>query len=322
MTLALLTFVLTLTIVVGSYWAMVVRPEAQLSGQLLQRLRMKASRPVGAASVVKGTARGDLSTGLVSTLVKWHHQYAVASAARLIESAGMRTDPRRLVAGTAIALTLVVIALQIAHAGPLIALTAGFLTPLVPYFYIRRAARTRLAAFEETFPDAIGLMARALRAGHALTATLVMAADEVAEPVKSEFRAMYEQHNYGLPLPQVLRTFATRIPLMDVRFFATAVLMQRETGGNLSEVLDNLATVTRDRFRVRRQLRVLTAQGRMTGWILATLPAALGLALYILNPTQMNAFVKDPLGFRLLELAIVLQLVGVVAIRKIVAVQY
>ena len=86
MTLALLTFVLTLTIVVGSYWAMVVRPEAQLSGQLLQRLRMKASRPVGAASVVKGTARGDLSTGLVSTLVKWHHQYAVASAARLIES--------------------------------------------------------------------------------------------------------------------------------------------------------------------------------------------------------------------------------------------
>ena len=133
---------------------------------------------------------------------------------------------------------------------------------------------------------------------------------------------MFEQHNYGLPLPQVLRTFATRIPLMDVRFFATAVLMQRETGGNLSEVLDNLATVTRDRFRVRRQLRVLTAQGRMTGWILATLPAALGLALYILNPTQMNAFVKDPLGFRLLELAIVLQLVGVVAIRKIVAVQY
>jgi tight adherence protein B len=234
----------------------------------------------------------------------------------------MRTDPAWLVGGTAIALTLVVVVLQIAHAGWPIALVAGTITPLIPYFYIRRAARARLSAFEEIFPDAISLMARALRAGHALTSTLAMVADEIPDPVKSEFRALYEQHNYGLPLPQVLRTFAGRIPLIDVRFFATAVLTQRETGGNLAEVLDNLGTVTRDRFQVRRQLRVLTAQGRMTGWILGGLPIALALVLFYVNPSQMIAFLADPVGVRLMEAAIVLQVVGMLLIRKIVTVAY
>ena len=322
MTLVLLTFVVTLTAILGSYWGLVVRPERQVAGRLRNRLQVKADRPIGTASVVKTGSQGNPAAGIVGTLVAWHRQYAVASAARLIESAGMRTDPRWLIGGTAIALMLVEIVLRLIDASWPIALAAGVAAPLVPYFYIRRAARIRLNKFEELFPDAISLMARALRAGHALTSTLAMVADEVSEPVKSEFRGLYEQHNYGLPLAQVLRTFATRIPLMDVRFFAIAVLTQRETGGNLAEVLDNLASVTRDRFRVRRQLRVLTAQGRMTGWILAMLPGLLGIALYLLNPAQMNAFVTDPVGFRLMELAIVLQVIGAVAIRKIVAVEY
>ncbi|HEY3045770.1 MAG TPA: type II secretion system F family protein [Vicinamibacterales bacterium] len=321
MTLALLTFVVTLTTVLGSYWAFVLRPETQISGRLRQRIQVKVDRPVG-ASVVKSGATDEVAQGIIGILVNWHRRYTVAAAGRLIESAGMRTDPAWLVGGTAIALTLVVIVLQAAHAGWPIALAAGTITPLVPYFYIRRAARARLNAFEEIFPDAISLMARALRAGHALTSTLAMVADEIPEPVKSEFRALYEQHNYGLPLPQVLRTFAARIPLMDVRFFATAVLTQRETGGNLAEVLDNLGTVTRDRFRVRRQLRVLTAQGRMTGWILAGLPICLALVLYWVNPGQMAAFLRDPVGVRLMEGAIVLQVVGMILIRKIVTVEY
>jgi len=321
MTLAMLTFVLTLTTVLGSYWALVVRPEAQVTGRLRQRIQVKVDRPVG-ASVVKTAAADESMPGVLGILVRWHRQYTVAAAGRLIESAGMRTDPAWLVGGTAIALTLVIIVLQVAHAGWLIALAAGMITPLIPYFYIRRAARARLSAFEEIFPDAISLMARALRAGHALTSTLAMVADEIPEPVKSEFQALYEQHNYGLPLPTVLRTFAARIPLVDVRFFATAVLTQRETGGNLAEVLDNLGTVTRDRFRVRRQLRVLTAQGRMTGWILAILPMFLALVLYLVNPAQMAAFLSDPVGAHLMEGAIVLQVVGMILIRKIVTVEY
>jgi tight adherence protein B len=322
MSLALLTFVLTLSMVLGSYWMLVLRPERQVSGRLRQRLQTKTERPIGTGSVVKSVTPGNPAVGLLGTLMAWHRRYAVASAGRLIESAGMRTDPRWLIGGTAIALTLVEIVLPIVHAGWPIAMIAGVLTPLGPYFYIRRAARARLSSFEEQFPDAISLMARALRAGHALTSTLAMVADEVPDPVASEFRALYEQHNYGLPLMQVLRTFATRIPLMDVRFFAIAVLTQRETGGNLAEVLDNLAGVTRDRFRVRRQLRVLTAQSRITGWILAALPVVLGIALYTFNPGQFSAFVSDPVGFRLMEVAIALEVIGAVAIRKILAVDY
>jgi tight adherence protein B len=234
----------------------------------------------------------------------------------------MRTDPARLILGTAIALGVNIVVLSLVDAGALVTLLVGLVTPLVPYAYIRRAAHARLRAFEAIFPDAIGLMARALRAGHAITTTLSMVADEIEEPVKSEFRALYEQHQYGLPLPQVLRTFARRIPLIDVRFFVTAVLTQRETGGNLAEVLDNLGTVTRDRFRVRRQLNVLTAQGRMTGWILAALPVGLGLIIYLFNPTHVNAFLKDPLGLRMLEVALILEVIGAVLIRKIVSVEY
>jgi tight adherence protein B len=321
MTLALLTFVMTMTTVLGSYWALVVRSETQVSGRLRQRMQVKVDRPVGASIVKSGTTHRSM-TGIIGILIKWHREYTVAATGRLIESAGMRTDPAWLVGGTAVALTLVVIVLQMVHAGWPIALAAGIMTPLIPYFYIRRAARARLNAFEEIFPDAISLMARALRAGHALTSTLAMVADEIPEPVKSEFRALYEQHNYGLPLPQVLRTFATRIPLLDVRFFATAVLTQRETGGNLAEVLDNLGAVTRDRFRVRRQLRVLTAQGRMTGWILGTLPIFLALVLYFVNPSQMTSFLHDPVGVHLMEAALVLQAVGMILIRNIVTVEY
>jgi tight adherence protein B len=322
MVLALLTFTLTMTLVAGSYWLLVTRPEAQVAGRIRERLRTKTARVTDSPSVVKSAPVATTAAGPIGILRNWHQQYAVTAAARLIDSAGMRTDPHWLIGGTAITLTVVVIVLRIAQASWVVSLIAGALTPFVPYFYICYAARKRLSDFEEQFPDAISLMARALRAGHALTSTLALVADEVTEPVKSEFRALSQQHNYGLPLPDVLRTFAKRIPLVDVRFFATAVLLHRETGGNLAEVLDNLATVMRDRFRVRRQIRALTSQGRMTGWILGALPIVVGIILYSMNPEHMTAFVRDPVGFRLLVAALLLEIIGAVAIGKIVDVEY
>jgi tight adherence protein B len=322
MFLALITFTLTLTLILGSYFGLVVRPEAQVAGRLKGRLRGRTVRVVGSPSIVKGGPAHASPSGLLSSIRHWYRQYTIATTARLIDSAGMRTDPHWLVGGTAITLTVVVIVLRATEASWPVALVAGGCTPLVPYFYIRHLAGRRLRAFEEQFPDAISLMARALRAGHALTSTLAVVAEEMPEPVKSEFRTLYEQHNYGLPMPQVLRTFARRIPIIDVRFFATAVLMQRETGGNLAEVLDNLASVMRDRFRVRRQLSVLTAQGRTTGWILGALPVFIAIGMYMLSPTQMWSFINDPVGFRLLQLAIALEIVGIVSINKIVQVNY
>jgi len=321
-TLALLTFTVTLTMVLGAYWAFVVRPEAQVTGRLRKRLEVKAERPVGSASVVKTAPRRSAHGGLLGRMSAWYDRYTLEITGRLIESAGMRTDPKWLVGGTAIAFFVVQVVLQIAHAGVAVALVAAVLTPLVPYFYIKHLAHARLRAFEEMFPDAINLMARALRAGHALATTFSMVADELTDPIKSEFRALHEQHTFGLPFAQVMRTFARRVPLIDVRFFAIAVLTQRETGGNLAEVLDNLAGVMRDRFRVRRQLRVLTAQGRLSGWILGALPVVLGLALYALNPDQMQEFVADPIGFRLLMIAIGLEIAGVIVIRQILRTDY
>ena len=322
MIIAIVTFCFVLATVLAAYWLVVLRPEKKFSGKLRDRIEIKTRRTIGSESLVKGVAHQTVRSGLVGKVVTWHRRYALATTARLIDSAGLRTDPQWLIGGTAIALTCVVIVLQIANAGVAISVVAGALTPFVPYLYIHHAARRRVNQFEEMFPDAIGLMARALRAGHAFTATLTMVSEELDEPIKSEFRGLYEQHNYGLPLTQVMRTFATRVPLIDVRFFCTAVLTHRETGGNLAEVLDNLANVMRDRFRVRRQLKVLTAQGRLTGWILGCLPVVLGGALYLMNPEQMQAFVRDPMGLRMFELAVGLQVVGLFSIRRIVDVDY
>jgi tight adherence protein B len=318
-TIAVFTFALTMTIVFGSYWALVVRPDAQTAGRLRERLRVSAARPQGAPSIIKG---GSVEARRDRLLTRWHRRYAVAPTARLVERAGMDVDAARLVSGTAGALTCVIVILRAVQPNWLIALCAGAMTPLVPYVYLRHAAWARLNRFEEIFPDAIDLMARALRAGHAVTTTLAMIADEMPDPVKSEFRVVYEQHNYGLPFARVMKDLAVRVPLIDVRFFVTAVLTQRDTGGNLAEVLDNLAAVTRDRFRMRRQLDVLTAQGRLTGWVLGGFPVVLGLVLFLLRPDHMYAFVRDPLGFRLLELAIALQVIGIVAIRKLVKIEY
>jgi tight adherence protein B len=322
MILAVLTFAFVMLLVLITYWMLVLRPERKFSGRLRERVEVKTRKTIGSESIVKGGARAAPRSGPLGLLIAWHRRYAVAATARLIDSAGVRTDPQWLIGGTAIALLFVQIVLQIAHADRAVRLAAGAATPLLPYFYIQYLARKRLRDFEEMFPDAIGLMARALRAGHALTATLQMVAEEMQDPIQSEFRALYEQHSRGLPMTQVMRTFASRIPLVDVRFFSTAVLTQRETGGNLAEVLDNLANVMRDRFRVRQQLKVLTAQGRMSGWLLGVLPLALGGALYVMNPSAFETFLTDPTGLWLFKIAITLEIVGVIAIHNILKVEY
>ena len=153
-----------------------------------------------------------------------------------------------------------------------------------------------MKAFEEQFPEALDLLARALRAGHAFQTALGMGADELKEPVGPEFRKTFDQQNYGLPLREALTQLSERVPLMDVRFFVTAVMIQRETGGNLSEILENLAHVVRERFKIIRQVRVHTAHGRFTAFVLLALPAALGVALMFINPDHMHALFFERTG--------------------------
>jgi tight adherence protein B len=204
----------------------------------------------------------------------------------------------------------------------LLGIGAGVLASFVPFIYVRYKKTSRLRKFEEQFPEAIDLIGRALRAGHAFTTGLVMAADEIPAPVGEEFKLLYDRQNFGMPLPEAMKAFAARIPLIDARFFVTAVLTQRETGGNLGEVLDNLATVIRDRFRVQRQVRVLTAHGRITGWILAGMPPALAAALFVIAPGHLKMLISDPLGVQMIVGALVLQVVGTLTIRKLVQIPY
>jgi tight adherence protein B len=192
----------------------------------------------------------------------------------------------------------------------------------MPYLYLRWKRSRRLAQFEEKFPEAIDLVARALRAGHAFTTGLSMVADEIPDPVGSEFKLLYDRQSFGMPLPDALRSFAERIPILDARFFATAVLTQREAGGNLSEVLDNLAKVVRERFKVKRQVRVISAHGRITGFVLVALPPAVALGFMFVVPEHMKVLVEDPMGIRMIIAAIVMQITGGLVIRKLVNIEY
>ena len=201
------------------------------------------------------------------------------------------------------------------------AIMAAFFGALLPYLVVRRRRKKRLYAFEEQLPEAIDLLGRAIRAGHPLTAGMKMVADETSEPISSEFRRAHEENRFGLPFEDALLAMADRISIVDVRILTTAILIQREVGGNLAEVLDNLANVIRVRFTIRRQLRVYTAQGRFSGYVLALLPIAVGTAIYNLNPSYMRLLFTDPLGKLMLLTAVIFQILGFLWIRKIVDIE-
>lgn len=192
---------------------------------------------------------------------------------------------------------------------------------LVPYWFMRKKRARRMGKFEEQLPETIDLLARAIRAGHPLSAGLRMVADESPEPVQGEFRQAFEEQRFGLPLEDSLMSMSDRVGLIDVRILTTAILIQRNVGGNLAEILDNLSYTIRERFKIRRQLRVYTAQGRMSGYVLALLPVALGSVFYLLNPDYILLLFRDPAGKFGLVVAVILQLIGFLWIRKIVDIE-
>jgi len=191
----------------------------------------------------------------------------------------------------------------------------------LPYLYARRKRRRRLESFEEQLPEAIDLIGRAMRAGHPLSAGLKMASEESPEPLAGEFRRVFEEQRFGMPFEEAILGIADRVGLIDVRILVTAILVQREVGGNLAEVLDKIAYVIRQRFTIRRQLRVYTAQGRFSGIVLALLPVAVGSALFFINRDYMLTLFFDPIARYFLVLAVILQILGYFWIRKIVDIE-
>ena len=204
---------------------------------------------------------------------------------------------------------------------PLPVVAAG-VGAIVPYLYVSHRRKKRFSKFEEYFPEAIDVLSRAIRAGHAFSTGLEVVAEEANEPVAGEFRTVFEEQKFGLPLAESLLSMADRIAILDVRIFVTAVLIQRESGGNLAEILDNLAYVIRERFKFRRQLRVHSAHGRMTGYVLAAAPVVAGVGMYSLNPEYMRVLVEEPAGRMMLAVAVTLQIFGFLVIRRMVDVKF
>jgi len=311
----LITFFLVFGIIAVLYYLAILKPEQDEQSSLRRRLKTRVGAVKG---VVAGLRREEsqMSTIPVVNQILRAFSAITGPTQRLIDRSGMEFTVASLVlmclCAAAVGYIGVVYFRHFRLAGAIIGAVCGYL----PIWFVNFMAARRVTKFEEQFPEAIDLLSRALRAGHAFTTGLSMVADEMPEPVGTEFRLAYDRQNFGMPMPEALKSLGERVPLLDARFFVTAVLTQREAGGNLSEVLDNLASVIRERFKVKRQVRVLTAHARITGWVLALLPPSLGVALTMLAPQHMSLLWTDPTGIKMVVVALVLQVVGTLIIRK------
>ena len=314
MGLAVFAFVIMTGTIVGGYAAVTILPGVLANRRLDRRLRdVSPIAPPDQETVIK-----PIPAGLVPALDRL---LAGSWLSRLIDQAGVRTTPS------------VILVVSVAAAGGLWLITSLMARPmfvpwlaaasglLLPTLWLLRKRSTRRKRFEEQFPEALDLLSRAIRAGHAFQTAMGMVADELPPPVGPEFRKVFDQQNFGLPLRDALNELAERVNTLDVRFFVTAVLIQRETGGNLAEILDGLAHVVRERFKIRRQVRVHTAHGRFTGYVLLGLPAALGVALMFINPELMQLLFQERMGRIMLGGAMVLQTIGYFWIRQVIKIE-
>jgi tight adherence protein B len=320
--LPLLVFVLVTALIAGGFMAATSYFAARKERRIGERLREVGQPVVGDEATAAATVVRQAIESPLPAIDKLLHGSGLGGRlSGLIEQSGLQTTPAAIIVFslvTGIALGLVAFMLAKAPVVGLVAALIGLVLP-IGYLAQRRAARRR--RFEEQFPEALDLLSRALRAGHAFQSALGMVADELPDPVGPEFRKTFEQQNFGLPLTDALNDLAARTQLLDVRFFVTAVTIQRETGGNLSEILDNLAEVVRERFKLLRQVRVHTAHGRMTGYVLLALPACLGIALYFINADHMNTLFNHPIGRTMLVGAAVMQTVGYFWIRQVIKIE-
>lgn len=194
-------------------------------------------------------------------------------------------------------------------------------TGVAPVLWVVRKKSSRLRRFEELFPESLEFVARSMRAGHAFSVSLEMIHHEFQEPLSGEFRRAFEEHNLGLPLDLALQKLAVRVPSLDVHFFVSAVLLQKRTGGNLAEILDKLAAIIRERFKLRGRIRAISAHGRMTGLALTMIPVGVAVLMFIVNPDYVRFFFLDEVGNYMLAGAVALQLIGYGVIRKIVNIE-
>ena len=283
-------------------------------------LRTAAEDPIpGGAQLLRNMA------GKRPQLEVWlEHVALLEKTRRLIQQAGVNWTPGGLLlmmAGGAVAavvLSVILPALFVLTGTPA---AAAALFAALPYLYLRRKRTRRLAAFEEQFPEALDFLARSMRAGHAFTISLRMASEDLPDPLGLEFRTLFNEQNLGAPLDTALYNLAGRVPLLDVRFFVSAVILQKQTGGNLGEILTRLGQVIRGRFQLKGQVKAASAHGRITSLVLTVLPAATALLMMMAAPAYLQSMLDDPDGKKLIAGSIVGQIVGQLVIRRIIRIK-
>ena len=241
--------------------------------------------------------------------------------ARYVSTSGTTRTVAQLVAST-VFLASVGFLVPLLLARPLIFSCLGaFLLAIVPWFRLARQRTLRIRAFEKQIPEALDLMTRAMRAGHAFPTAVQMVGEEMADPIGLEFRTLFDETNYGMPQQEALVRLAERVPVADLGYFVVAVLIQRESGGNLAELLDNIASIVRARLKLLGSVRTLSAEGRLSAWILLALPFVTGALINIITPQFMAVLWTDPIGLRLVGAALVSMTLGVIWMRKIIQIR-
>lgn len=208
-----------------------------------------------------------------------------------------------------------------AHQSFFLSVVVGACLAAIPILYVGRKRSIRFLKFETQLPDALDLMTRALRSGHAFPAALQMVGEEMPDPVSGEFGIVHDEINFGTSLHQALTNLSVRVPLTDLRYFIVSVLIQRESGGNLTEVLGNLSRLIRERLKLMAKVKVLSSEGRLSAWVLGLMPFALGAAMVVVNPEFMKPLWNDPIGISIIKYMLVLMAFGVLILRKIIKIR-
>jgi tight adherence protein B len=260
--------------------------------------------------------------GSIEWLNRWMVKLEIAPRlALLLEQADVKKSAEGIVLGSLAGAAVVagLVFLRTGEVIPSLLFAAGSF--LLPFLFLAKKRARRLAKFEQQLPEAIDMLVSALRVGHSMITGIGALGHDSPDPLGREFRKLFDEQNFGVDMRTAMTNLATRVPLQDLRIFVAAVLIQKESGGNLAEVLEKVAHTTRERFRLKKQIMVHTAQGRLTGLVLSILPVGLGLALYLINPEGMSVLWTRPLGLKLLWTAVVMIAVGCFAIGRIVRIR-
>ena len=292
--------------------------DARRKKQVVDMLHTASGEPAVSVSNLLKEIESEKPTGLKRLLASFQFS---RHAEEMIQQAGLNWSPSRLMA--AMALMMIPgfglgLMMPFLFNAPTTAVVLALIFGSAPYVVVRQKRSKRLATLEEQFPESLDFLARSMRAGHAFSISLEMLGEELADPLGQEFRALFNEQNLGAPLDTALRNFSTRVPLLDVRFFTSSVLLQKQTGGNLSEILARLAYVIRERFRLKGQVKAASAHGRLTATILTLLPVATMLCLLVVAPGYLQGMADDSDGKFLIGGAIVAQVLGNYFIKRII----